>query len=171
MDFYLIRYLPEIAKISRQGQVYNVLPKKAYASPNYVDKKTLEFNVILSENTCTNFSNMHLCLPIQIKSKTDKTADIPDTLVTVNNCFARWLKEIDIRRCGGDIRILPTNRTVDIYRYSHSLLKQMSEKALKIYENTLLYSKKPVTLTGNRDRSLHTSDDQKNRSQSSIWII
>ena len=37
MDFHLIRYLPWIAKISRQ--VYNGLPRKAYASPNYVDKK------------------------------------------------------------------------------------------------------------------------------------
>lgn len=40
MDFQLIRYLPWIAKISRQGQIYNGLPRKAYVSPNYVDKKT-----------------------------------------------------------------------------------------------------------------------------------
>ena len=39
----------------------------------------------------------------------------------------------------------------------------MSKKALKTYENTLLYSKKPVTLS--RDRGLHTSDNKKNRSE------
>ena len=51
MDFELIKYLPGMAKISRQGQIYNVLPRKAYVSPNYVNKKALEFNVILSANT------------------------------------------------------------------------------------------------------------------------
>ena len=66
MDFDLIRYLPGMAKISRQCQIYNALPKKAHVSPNYVDKKTLEYNFILVANTCRNFSNMYLCLPIQI---------------------------------------------------------------------------------------------------------
>ena len=42
MDFDLIRYLPGMVKIPRQGQVYNKPPKKVYASPNFVDKKTLE---------------------------------------------------------------------------------------------------------------------------------
>lgn len=40
MDFDMIRYLPGMGKISRQGHIYDALPKKAYASPNYVDKKT-----------------------------------------------------------------------------------------------------------------------------------
>lgn len=40
----MIRYLPGMAKISIQVQIYNALPEKTYASPNYVDKKTLEFN-------------------------------------------------------------------------------------------------------------------------------
>lgn len=80
-------------------------------------KKPLEFNVILSANMYTNVSNMHLCYPILIKSETDKTANILNTLMTVNSFFAHWLKEIDIRRYGGDICILPTNRTVDIFRY------------------------------------------------------
>ena len=37
MDFDLIEYIPGMTNISRQGQIYNALPKKAYASPNYVD--------------------------------------------------------------------------------------------------------------------------------------
>lgn len=74
----MIRYLAGMAKISIQVQIYNALPWKTCASPNYVDKKTLEFNLILAANTCTNFSNIHLCLPIQMKFETDKNADIPD---------------------------------------------------------------------------------------------
>ena len=33
MDFYLIKYLPGMTKISRHGQIYNALTKKTYASP------------------------------------------------------------------------------------------------------------------------------------------
>ena len=33
MDFYLIKYLPGMTKISRHGQIYNALTKKAHASP------------------------------------------------------------------------------------------------------------------------------------------
>ena len=37
----------------------------------------------------------------------------------------------------------------------------MPEKALKTYESTLLYRKKPITLTTNKDERLYTSDDKK----------
>ena len=33
-DFDLIRYLSDVAKISRQGQIYNAFSKKAYALPS-----------------------------------------------------------------------------------------------------------------------------------------
>ena len=61
-----------------------------------------------------------------------------------------------------------TNREVDIHKYSNSLLKHMPEKTLKTYENTLLYSKKPVTLTDNRDRRLHTRHDKKTKSDPNL---
>ena len=37
MDYNLIRYLPGLATVSRQGYI----PEKAYASSNYTDKKCL----------------------------------------------------------------------------------------------------------------------------------
>ena len=58
IDYYLIRYLPGLAAIARQGQIYNIIPKKAYASSNYTDKKTLEFNLLLAVNTYTNYSSL-----------------------------------------------------------------------------------------------------------------
>ena len=39
MDYNLIRYLLRLATVSRQGQIYNIITKKAYASSNYTDKK------------------------------------------------------------------------------------------------------------------------------------
>ena len=57
---------------------------------------------------------MCIVLPIQIKKSTDKTANV--NVITVNNFFCHWLKEIDARRYPGDVRILPTNNTVKIYQ-------------------------------------------------------
>ena len=59
-------------KILRQGKIYNVLPKKAYASPNWSDMNTFEFNLILAANTATNVNNMYLltiCIPMDIKKR------------------------------------------------------------------------------------------------------
>ena len=68
-NFDLIRYLPGIAKILRKGKFYNVLLKKLDASPNWSDMKMFEFSLILAANTTTIFSNMYLCIPMQIKNK------------------------------------------------------------------------------------------------------
>ena len=35
MNYSLIRYLPGLATISRQGQIYSIILKKAYALTNY----------------------------------------------------------------------------------------------------------------------------------------
>ena len=39
-DASLVRYIPSLSDVSRQGQIYNIIPKKAYALNTYVDKKT-----------------------------------------------------------------------------------------------------------------------------------
>ena len=56
MDFDLIRYLSGMAKISRQNQIYNALLKKAYASPNWPNMKSFEFNFILAAKITANFA-------------------------------------------------------------------------------------------------------------------
>ena len=45
-----------------------------------------------------------------------------------------FTKEISIRRHGDSIRILQTNNTVDICRYSDAMLKHMPDDALKAYD-------------------------------------
>ena len=59
-----------------------------------------------------------IVLPVQIKKETNAAQNIDATMITVNNFFAHWLKEVDVKLYPDDIRILPTNNTVDIYRYS-----------------------------------------------------
>ena len=65
-------------------------------------------------------------------------------MITVNNFFGYWIKDIDIRQYPDDTRILPTNNNVDVYRYSASQLKYLPKNAISTIEKTLLYSKKSV---------------------------
>ena len=58
MDYNLMAYIPCLGKIFYQGQIAGVVTKKAYASPNYTNKNTLEFNVNLTADQYTNFSSM-----------------------------------------------------------------------------------------------------------------
>ena len=48
MDYEVIRYLPGMTKISRQGQIYSVHPKRIYASCNWPDLRTFEFNILVT---------------------------------------------------------------------------------------------------------------------------
>ena len=75
-DTSLIRYLPWGGEVSRQGKIFNIVPKKEYASLAYTDKKTLEFTIELAANTYTNCNMMTLVVPIYFKKSTDKTADV-----------------------------------------------------------------------------------------------
>ena len=81
--------------------------------------------------------------------------------ITVNNFFAHWIKEIDIKKYGDNIPILPLSNTVNIYRYSNTMLKHMLKKVLKTLEKFLLCSKKKVRIYGNENeiRAHRTTTD------------
>ena len=142
MDYDLIRYLPGMGKI--RGHTYSVHPQRVYASPNWSDLKTFEFNMLVTAGTAANFNNMHLCIPFQIKKKSNPANDVGDDLMTVNNFSVHFIQEIDIRRYSDDVRILPTINIVDIYRYSDAMLKHMPDKALKTYDETYYYTVKKL---------------------------
>ena len=163
MDYSLIRYLPGLATVSRQHQIYSIIPKKVYASTNYVDKKTLEFTLLLAANTYTNYSSLMIVLPIWIKKATDKTVNIDRAMTVVNNFFVHWLKDIDIKCCPDEICVLPTNNTVDIYRYSEKMLKHLPYKALSTIEDTLPYSRQEVVIPNGDDRRSNTSTTEADR--------
>ena len=98
-----------------------------------------------------NFHNVHLVFPLKIKSKTNSANDIAASATVVNNFFAHWIKEIDIKRLGDDTPILPTSNTVEIYKYSDAILKHLPKDALKVIKNDLLYSKQKVKLPDGED--------------------
>ena len=157
MDYDFIRYLPGMEKISRQGQTY---PQRVYASPGWSYLRTFEFNMLLTADTATDFDNMHLCIPMQIKNNSNAANDIVDDLMIVNNFFVQFVTEIDIRRYGNDIRILSTNNNVDVYRYSDAMLKYMLDDALKTYEETL-HSIKVVKPANNFDGCPNNTDNSR----------
>ena len=51
----------------------------------------------LPANHCMNWNSVHICLPIQIKSKKDSTDDIHPATITVIKVVAPWIKQIDIK--------------------------------------------------------------------------
>ena len=112
----LIQYLPGLAKPLYQGQIKGTIEKRAYADDTYKDLKTVEFNIQLSSNQYMNFHNVHL-----IKKSTNVANNLTATDITVNNFFAHWIKEIDIKRLGDDTPVLPTTNTVEIYKYSDAI--------------------------------------------------
>ena len=85
----------------------------------------------LPANNCMNWNSVHICLPIQIKSKKDSTDDIHPAIITLIKFVAPWIKQIDIKRYKDHLEILPTGNSTDIYRYSHAMLKHMLKDALK----------------------------------------
>ena len=98
-----------------------------------------------------NFHRVHFVFPLK-KKKTNVANDILVTEIIVNNFFAHWIKEIDIKRLDDEIPILPTTSTIDIYIYSDAMLKHLIKKGLKVIENGLLYFQKKVKLAEDEER-------------------
>ena len=77
----MIRYFPGLSNVSREGQIFNIVQKKAYATSIYADKETREFTIELGANAFTNYSSIYIVLPITIKQA--QNVDV----ITVNNFF------------------------------------------------------------------------------------
>ena len=167
-DEDLGRYYPNIYPITRQAQIAGDFPKKAYASDNYVDKKTLEFTIQMTANTYSNYSTMEICLPIQFVKKTAKTTALDATITVVNNFFGHWFTNIDVRRYPDDLNILPTNNSVSVANYSNTQMKYLPLKSVKKLLKTMLYSNKPVYLTSNNDRRPNNDNTAANRTDPNL---
>ena len=155
----LIRDIPGITKPANQGQLERCLTKKAYPDNTYKGHKVAEFNIKLTNNQYMNFHNVHLVFPLKIKKSTNNDTNLDTSLMTIDNFFVHWIREIDIKQYGDEILIRPLINTVDIYKYSDAMLKFEGD-ALKTYQHHLLYSKKKVKLPTRKDRQSHyTTND------------
>ena len=66
VDAILIRYIPGLSNVSRQGKIFNIVPEKVYTTSTHTDRKTLEFTIQLAAYTHTTYSSMSIALPIKI---------------------------------------------------------------------------------------------------------
>ena len=86
-DRDLARYFPNILPVTRQAQVAGEVPRKAYASIIYTDKKQLEYILDLTANTYSNFSTMEIRLALRFTKKSNKNLQMDGQMITVNNFF------------------------------------------------------------------------------------
>ena len=126
----------------RGKKKYLIFFQKQHRQHQHTQKNTLEFTIELAANTHPNNSSMCIFFAMQIKKSTDKTANV--NLMIVNIFFCHWLKEIDGSRYPHNVRVLPTNNTVEIYQYAAQQLKHLPNKCLDDIRETLLYEKKAL---------------------------
>ena len=143
-DADLAKYIRGLMELAIQGMLDNIDTRGKVAHPSYKDKEQLDFQILLTENYYVNPANIHICFPIKIKKKSNNSSDIDDDLITVNNFFAHWVKEISITKYGSDRELPPTFLPWEIYQYSDQMLKHLPKDSLKAIQKYFLFSKKPI---------------------------
>ena len=159
-DADLVKYIPGLADLAIQGMLDDIDTREKVAHPSYKDKEQLDFQILLTENYYFNPSNIHICFSIKIKKKSNNNSDIDDDLITVNNFFAHWVKEISITKYGSDRELPATFTPWEIYQYSDQMLKHLPKDSLKTIQKNLLYSKQRVYYgnTAYERRNFHSSN-------------
>ena len=142
-DADVARYIPKTLELAYQGMLEQIKTVDQVAHPSYKDKETFYFQLLLDKNHYTNLNSLHICFPIRIRKATDATAAIEANMITVNNFFAHWIKEITKTKYGRNKQLIPTSALQEIYQYSDAVLKHLPEKSLKKI-NDFLYSEKPL---------------------------
>ena len=144
-DADLVKYIPGLADLAIQGMLDDIDTREKVAHPSYKDEEQLDFQILLTEHYYVNHpSNIHICFPIKFKKKSNNSSDIDDDLITVNNFFAHWVKEISITKYGSNKELPPTFTPWEIYQYSDAMLKHLPKASLKAIQKHLRYSKEPV---------------------------
>ena len=108
--------------------------KEKVAHSFYTDMEELDFQILLTKNCYVNPGSIHICFPMKIKKSTNEAIDIDDDLITVNNVFAYFIKEISVTRYGSDKALTTTFSPYEIYQYSGAMLKHLPKDSLKKLE-------------------------------------
>ena len=157
-DADIAKYITGLTDLAIQGTLDDIDTREKVAHSSYKDKEQLDFQILLTENYYGNPANIQICFPIRIKKKSNNNSDIDGDLITVNNFFAHWVKEISIAKYGSDKELPPTFSPWEVYQYCDQMLKHLPSDALKTLQKTHLYSKKPVYFASELyDRRNHNS--------------
>ena len=114
-DKDLVKYIPGLLELAFQGMLEDIDAREKTAHPSYTGMEQLDFQILLTENYYVNPNGIHICFPIKIKIGRNKASNIDADLITVNNFFAHWVKEVGITKYGTDknclLRFLPVRST------------------------------------------------------------
>ena len=155
-DADLARYIPGTLNLAFQGMLDDIKTMEPVAHLSYKDLETFDFDLIPDKNLYMNLNSVHFVFSIKFKKETNDTSDIESDLITVNNFFAHWIKEISITKYGTNIELIPTATPQEIYQYSDSMLKHLPPDSLGVIQNDLLYSQKGVNLRNSDRRAYYT---------------
>ena len=114
-----------------QSMFEGINTKEKVAHSSFTDMEELDFQILLTENCYVNSGSIHISLPMKIKKSTNGVINIDDDLITVNNFFAHFIKEISVTRYGSDKELTPTFPPHEIYQYSDAMLKHLPKDSLK----------------------------------------
>ena len=151
-DADLEKYIPGLMDLAIQGMLDDIDTREKVAHPSYKDKEQLDFQILLTDNYYVNPSNILICFPIKILKSSDKSSHIDSDLITVNNFFAHWVKEISITKYGSDKELPPTFSPWEIYQYSDQMLKHLPSDALKTIKKNTFIVKKQCILRAKRTK-------------------
>ena len=113
---------------------------------------------------------MEIVLPIKFVKKSASTSALDADLVPVNNFFCRWFTDIDIKRYPDDLRILPTDKTIEIHDYAEGQLKYLPDNSLKKIRKSFLYTNESIYLATDTDRRPNNATTEALRGDSNlIW--
>ena len=72
--------------------------REKVAHSSYTEIEQLDFQILLTDNYYINPNSIHICFPIKIFKTNNQNLDIDGDLITVNNLFAHFAKEISITK-------------------------------------------------------------------------
>ena len=105
-DEDIAKYIPGLLELKFQGMREDIDTKERVAHSSYTDIEQFDFQILLTDNYYINPSSIHICFPIKIKTKTNQALDIDADLITVNNFFAHFVKEISMTKYGSNKELI-----------------------------------------------------------------
>ena len=140
----LAKYILGLTDLAIQGMLDDIDTREKVAHPSYKDKEQLDYQILLTENYYVNPANIHICFPIKNKKSVNNTADVDTDLITVNDFFAHWIKEISITKYGSDKELPPTFSPSEVYQYSDQMLKHLPTDSLKTIQKHIFTQKTSI---------------------------
>ena len=130
-DADIANYIPGTLEPVFQGMLEDVDTKDQPAHSLYRDMLNLDFQILLTDNYYTNPNSMHLYFPMKIKKLSDGNDNIDADLITINNFFAHFIKEMSVIKYGNEKQLIPTFSPYEIYQYFDSMLKHLPKDSLE----------------------------------------